>query len=73
MEDACGEVDVGALGGWIRHSRRYFPCCLARENIACDVDEVLFSQTKIESRMQPNVFLTVCTYFCLFVFIVLKE
>ncbi|XP_029571765.1 uncharacterized protein LOC115163746 [Salmo trutta] len=41
MEDACGEVDVGAFGGWIRHSRRFFPQCLTRENIACDVDEVL--------------------------------
>ena len=25
-----------------RHTRWYFPCCLARENIACDVDEVLW-------------------------------
>ncbi|XP_051512783.1 potassium/sodium hyperpolarization-activated cyclic nucleotide-gated channel 3-like [Myxocyprinus asiaticus] len=40
MEDECGEVDVGAFGGWIRHSRRFFPHCLARENITCDVDEV---------------------------------
>ncbi|XP_041118603.1 uncharacterized protein LOC121322555 [Polyodon spathula] len=42
MEDACGEVDVGAFGGWIRHSRRFFPRCLARDNIACDVDGVLW-------------------------------
>ncbi|XP_041102761.1 uncharacterized protein LOC121314041 [Polyodon spathula] len=42
MEDACGEVDVEAFGGWIRHSRRFFPRCLARDNIACDVDEVLW-------------------------------
>ncbi|KAJ8395850.1 hypothetical protein AAFF_G00027330, partial [Aldrovandia affinis] len=39
MEDACGDIDVGAFGGWIRHARRFFPRCLARENIACDVDE----------------------------------
>ena len=25
-----------------RHTRRYFPRCLARENIACDVDKVLW-------------------------------
>jgi hypothetical protein len=44
MEGVCGEVDVGAFGVWIRHSRRFFPRCLARENMVCDVDEVLFSQ-----------------------------
>lgn len=28
--------------GWIRHSRRFFPRCIARENIRCDVDENLW-------------------------------
>ncbi|XP_016341057.1 uncharacterized protein LOC107688028 [Sinocyclocheilus anshuiensis] len=42
MEEACDEIDVGAIQGWIRHSRRFFPRCLAREDIACDVDEALW-------------------------------
>lgn len=42
MEEACDDIDVGAIQGWIRHSRRFFPRCLAREDIACDVDEVLW-------------------------------
>ena len=25
--------------GWICHSRRYFPCCIARDDTHCDVDE----------------------------------
>lgn len=42
MAEACEETDVGAIQGWIRHSMRFFPRCLAREDIACDVDEVHF-------------------------------
>ena len=38
----CGDLAVDAFHGWIRYARRYFPRCLARENIACDVDEVLW-------------------------------
>lgn len=38
MEEACDEIDVGAIPGEIRHSRRFFPRCLARGDIACDVD-----------------------------------
>ena len=42
MEEACGDIAPEAFQGWIRHIRRYFPHCLARKNIACDVDEVLW-------------------------------
>lgn len=42
MEDACGDIEVASVQGWIRHARRYFPRCLARENVSCDVDEVLW-------------------------------
>ncbi len=42
IEEACGDIDAASIQGWIRHSRRFFPRCLARENIACDVDEVLW-------------------------------
>lgn len=42
MEEACGDIDQGSCQAWIQHSRRYFPRCLAQDNIACDVDEVLW-------------------------------
>lgn len=42
MEEACGDIDAASVQGWMRHSRRFFPRCLARDNIACDVDEVLW-------------------------------
>ncbi|XP_041947824.1 uncharacterized protein LOC121708924 [Alosa sapidissima] len=42
MEEACGDIDAVSIQGWMRHARRFFPRCLARENIACDVDEVLW-------------------------------
>nr|XP_023693770.1 uncharacterized protein LOC111857305 [Paramormyrops kingsleyae] len=42
MEEACDEIDVTSIQGWIRHSRRFFPRCLANDNIACDVDEALW-------------------------------
>ncbi|XP_052341208.1 uncharacterized protein LOC118363001 isoform X1 [Oncorhynchus keta] len=42
MEEACGDIDQGSCHAWIRDSRRYFPRCLAQDNITCDVDEVLW-------------------------------
>lgn len=37
---ACIDIDTASIQGWMCHTRRFFPWCLARENIACDVDEV---------------------------------
>ncbi|XP_078019105.1 uncharacterized protein LOC144458964 [Epinephelus lanceolatus] len=42
MEQACRDIEVRSVQGWIRHTRGYFPRCLAREDIACDVDEILW-------------------------------
>ncbi|KAL3970331.1 TELO2-interacting protein 1 [Sarotherodon galilaeus] len=42
MEEACGDIDQASCQAWIRHSRRYFPRCLGLEDIACDVDEILW-------------------------------
>ncbi|KAI2665826.1 Insertion element IS630 uncharacterized 39 kDa protein [Labeo rohita] len=42
MEQVCGDIQVTAIHGWFRHARGYFPWCLAGEDIACDVDEVLW-------------------------------
>ncbi len=43
MDVACEEdITVDACRGWIRHSKISFPCCLAKEDICCDVDENLW-------------------------------
>ncbi|KAK0153557.1 hypothetical protein N1851_004664 [Merluccius polli] len=42
MEEACDQIEATAIQGWIRHARRFFPRCLANEDIACDVDEILW-------------------------------
>ncbi|KAK0149245.1 hypothetical protein N1851_010227 [Merluccius polli] len=41
MTAAAQEIGAEECQGWIRHTRRFFPRCIARENIACDVDENL--------------------------------
>ncbi|XP_077089770.1 uncharacterized protein LOC143741212 [Siphateles boraxobius] len=42
MEQACDDIQETAIHGWFRHARGYFSRCLAGEDIACDVDEVLW-------------------------------
>lgn len=42
MTAAAQDIDAEACQGWIRHARRFFPWCIARENIECDVDEALW-------------------------------
>ena len=56
MEDASGYIAFDAFHGWIRHARLYFPCCLARENIACDMDEVMWPKTETGERMHSVFF-----------------
>ncbi len=41
MDAACDNIGVEAIQAWIRHAKGFFPRCLARDRIACDVDEVL--------------------------------
>ncbi len=59
MEDACGDIAADAFHGWNRHARGYFPRCLARENIAWDVDEVLWPD---RNRREDAAWL----FFCFF-------
>lgn len=42
MEQACDLIQAASVQGWIRHTRRFFQRCLANEDIACDVDEILW-------------------------------
>ncbi|XP_060756558.1 uncharacterized protein LOC132867586 [Neoarius graeffei] len=49
MDAACDDITGDQCRGWLRHSRRFFPRCIARENIRCDVDENLWPNR--EQRM----------------------
>ncbi|TWW80190.1 hypothetical protein D4764_01G0000050 [Takifugu flavidus] len=42
MDAACQDITADSCRAWIRHARRYYPRCLAREDIRCDVDENLW-------------------------------
>ncbi|XP_044066956.1 uncharacterized protein LOC122883003 isoform X2 [Siniperca chuatsi] len=42
MDAACDDITADACRGWIRHSKRFFPRCIAREDVRCDVDENLW-------------------------------
>ncbi|KAK0151758.1 hypothetical protein N1851_006859 [Merluccius polli] len=42
MVNACEDISLESIQGRIRHTRGYFPRCLAREDIMCDVDEILW-------------------------------
>ncbi len=56
MEQACGDIQVTAIHGWFRHARGYFPRCLAGEDIACDVDEVLWPEPQqTAGSMSPRM------------------
>lgn len=41
VEEACGDIAAEEYQGWISHARWDFPHCLAKDNIACDVNETL--------------------------------
>ena len=42
MDAACVDVTADQCKGWLWHARRFFPRCIARENIRFDVDENLW-------------------------------
>ncbi|KAL7830863.1 hypothetical protein SRHO_G00303650 [Serrasalmus rhombeus] len=42
MDAACDDIPADACRGWIRPSKRFFPRCITREDIRCDVDENLW-------------------------------
>ena len=42
MDAACVDVTADQCKGWLWHARRFFPRCIASENIRCDVDENLW-------------------------------
>jgi Tfp pilus assembly protein PilV len=40
VELACGDMSVECCQDWIRLTRGFFPCCLARNNVAFDANKV---------------------------------
>ena len=47
MDAACEDITGDQCRGWLRHARRFFPRCIARENIRCDVDENLWPDSSV--------------------------
>ncbi|XDV31835.1 hypothetical protein PO909_002784 [Leuciscus waleckii] len=42
IDAGCEDITGDQCRGWLRHARHFFPRCIARENIHCDVDENLW-------------------------------
>lgn len=42
MDTVCDDITGDQCRGWLRHARRFFLRCIARENIHCDVDKNLW-------------------------------
>ena len=61
MEEACDDIHADACQGWIRHARHFFTRCLARENIADDVDEVLWPDQ--DRRWDAELFCNIYTVY----------
>ncbi len=53
------------IHGWFRHARGYFPRCLAGEDIACDVDEVLWPDPNRRRDPWAHVCTIVMIFLCL--------
>ncbi|XP_038549740.1 uncharacterized protein LOC119883247 [Micropterus salmoides] len=49
MDDACNDITADQCQAWIRYARRFFPRCLANENIHCDVDEQPVAKSTTQS------------------------
>lgn len=39
MDAGCRDITVHDCQGWIRHAKRFYPRCIALDDIRCDVDE----------------------------------
>ncbi len=61
MEEACDQIEAASKQGCIRHSKRFFPRCLANENIACDVDEALWPD---QARRRDVFFYSALIWIC---------
>ena len=42
MNAGCLDISAEDRQGWIRHARRFFPRCIAPDDIRCDMDENLW-------------------------------
>jgi hypothetical protein len=42
MNAGCLNISSEYFRGWTRHAKRFFPRCIAQDDISCDVDENLW-------------------------------
>lgn len=61
-----GDISAEACQGWIRHSKRFFPRCTARQDRTCDilVDPWKFCKLALFVYVQETYFLKFCESFC---------
>uniref|UniRef100_A0A1A8NVX0 DDE superfamily endonuclease n=1 Tax=Nothobranchius rachovii TaxID=451742 RepID=A0A1A8NVX0_9TELE len=53
MYAGCLDIPAVDCQGWIRHARRFFPRCIALDDIRCDVDENLWPNG--EDRVDEHI------------------
>ncbi len=69
MGAAWDDITADGRRGWIRHSKIFFPRCIAREDICCDVDENLWPNR--QERQHVHFFpkeIVLCSHFYFFFF-----
>ena len=49
MDAGCRDISAEDCQGWIRHAKRFYPRCMARDNIRCDVDENMWPNAEDRS------------------------
>lgn len=65
MRAGCEDTSPEDCQGWIRHSRRFFPRCMARGNIRCDVEEILLLNEVTEIVQTVKMKSLYFLYWCL--------
>ena len=65
MNAACLAIRAEGCQRWIRHSRRFFPWCIAMEHINCDVEENMWPnrQVPVDNVWKMNIYrVFICFY-----------
>lgn len=59
LEETCGDIPLESVQGRIQHARGYFPRCLTRANIACDVNVDFLAWCSLHLYIYIVVYITV--------------
>ncbi len=65
MNAACEDITADHCRGWVPHSRRFFPQCMAMKNIRCDVDENLWPDQQERQDVHQIIFFFSWMLFCI--------